>query len=138
MVVATYDDVAVALGRSITTEAEQSQVDWWLSSAEMLIRMRLGDLTALDQDALFYVVVEAVAAKARRHGTLEESVTVSVDDGSVTRRYRDPMASEDITDAWWNLLNPVAASAEAFTVSPFTTRRNAPVLDCADLPWRRL
>jgi hypothetical protein len=106
MAVATYEDVAVALGRSISDSTEQEQVEWWLSGAEIIIRGRLGDVGLLAQDVLKYVEVEAVAAKVRRNGTSESSISVAVDDGTVTRRYENAVGADDITDEWWNLLDP--------------------------------
>lgn len=103
MAVASADDVAVTLGRSLTS-AEEEQVEWWLTGLELVLTNRLGDLTALDQAALAFVEVEVIAQKVRRAGTLESSITVSVDDGSVTRRYDNPVADGDITAEWWALL----------------------------------
>jgi hypothetical protein len=60
---------------------------------------------------------EAAAAKVRRNGSPETSVTVSVDDGAVTRRYDNPASATDITDAWWDLLNPGSGSG-AFSTRP--------------------
>lgn len=122
MAVATYTDVAVAVGRPISSDVEQNQIEWWLTGAEMAIKARLGDLSVLDQNVLLYVEVEAVAAKVRRHGNLESSITVSVDDSSVTRRYESNVTSADITDDWWDLLNP-AATVTAFTISPYRHRQ---------------
>lgn len=121
MTVATYEDVGVALKRTITDEAEIAQIEWWLTSIEMLIRGRLGDVTLLDQEILKYVEVEAVAEKVRRHGTRESSITVTADDGSVTRRYENQVSDSDITDTWWELLAPAATSG-AFTINPLGKR----------------
>lgn len=118
MAVATYQDVAVALGRAISDPDEQAQVEWWLDGVEMLIRIRLGDVALLDQDVLLFVEAESVAAKVRRHGTSESSITVSVDDGSVTRRYESAVGSDDITDAWWNLLDPDSNTGTA-SIRPY-------------------
>ena len=115
MAVATYEDVAVALGRPISTEAEQDQVEWWLNGVELFIAARLGDVADLNQDAVRYVEVEAVVAKINRAGRAESSITVSVDDGSVTRRYESVTAG-DITDEWWGLLG---TDAGAFSIRPY-------------------
>lgn len=116
MAVATFEDVAVALGRPISEQAEQDQVEWWLRGAEMVIRGRLGDVALLDQEALLYVEGEAVADKVRRGARTESSITVAVDDGSVTRHYDSPMTADDITDQWWNLLSPVHYGS-AYTIA---------------------
>lgn len=105
MAVATYEDVAVALGRSISTSTEQAQVDWWLAGIELVIATRLGPVAGLNQDVLRYVEVEAVVGKVNRHGTRESSITVAVDDGNVTRRYENAVSADDITDAWWQMLD---------------------------------
>lgn len=126
---ATYEDVGIALGRPITDTAEQQQINYWLTGIELTIKARYRDLSQLDQAALKYVETEAVAAKVRRHGTRESSITVSVDDGSVTRRYDTPATAEDITDEWWNLLTP-AVEAASFTVSPYGTRQQPLVDGC--------
>lgn len=122
MAVASYADVVVAIGRPISTETEQAQVEWWLTGVEMYITARLGDVSLLDQDTVKYVEVEAVAARVRRHGTTESSITVSVDDGSVTRRYENPIGADDILDQWWDLLSPSSAHS-AFTINPYPQRR---------------
>lgn len=105
MAVATYQDVAVVLGRPISTGSEQAQVKWWLDGVELIIGAELGAIADLDQGALKFVEVEAVAAKVRRNGTAESSISVAVDDGTITRRYENAtMSSGDITDEWWDLL----------------------------------
>lgn len=132
----TWQNVATALGRPASdfSEEAQAQITHWLTGIELLIRSRLGDLAQLDQDALAYVMAEAVAGKVRRDTALtrESSVTVSVDDGNVTRRFEQPPApvtSDDITDELWDLLSPIATS-EAFTINPFKGRRRDPRDGC--------
>lgn len=120
MAVATYTDVGVALRRTISDTAEQAQIEHWLTGAEMAVRSRLGDPALLDQAVLKYVEAEAVAEKVRRAGREESSITVSVDDGSVTRRY-DPMGADDINDSLWSLLSPIRSSS-AYTIPVFSTR----------------
>lgn len=113
MAVATYAEVAVALGRPISDAAEQAQVEWWLDGVELFIVARLGDVTLLDQTVVKYVEVEAVVAKIQRAGRSESSITVAVDDGSVTRRYESAVTASDITDEWWTLLDPNDNTAAA-------------------------
>jgi hypothetical protein len=112
MAVATADDVAVALGRPITIQDERNQVEWWISSAELQIRTRLGDLTLLDQDVLFFVVVEAVAAKAQNP---DGAASETVDDYT----YRMPAESRRVTilNEWWAMLSP-RTSSSIFSVMP--------------------
>jgi hypothetical protein len=125
MAVATWQQVAVALGRPADFGADQqAQITWWLNGVELLIKKRFGDVDDLDQDNLVYVEVEAVAAKVPPKGTAgESSVTVSVDDGSVTRRWeKSPVTDGDITDEWWGLLSPVYATG-TFTIRPWPARQ---------------
>lgn len=118
MAVTTYEDVAVALGRPISTSAEQDQVSWWLNAVELIIGQRLGDVALLDQALLKLVEVEVVAEKVRHSGTEESSITVAVDDGSVTRRYESTISDDDIADRWWDLLmGRRRAKAVSMTVS---------------------
>lgn len=123
---ATWEQVAVSLGRpaSTFTAEQQAQITWWLSGVDLVIKNRLGDLADLDPANLKFVEVEATADKARRHLVPESSITVSVDDGSVTRRYEYPVTDSDITDEWWELLAS-AYSPEAFTIKPWATRSHS-------------
>lgn len=121
MAVATHHDVAIALGRPISEIAEQDQIEWWLNGVELFIAARLGDVAALDQDVVMYVEVEAVAAKANRAGRTESSVSVAVDDGTVTRRYENAVTASDITDEWWNLLDPNSNTGTASIRPSFET-----------------
>jgi hypothetical protein len=118
MAVATYTDVAVALGRAISTPTEQAQVEWWLTGVELVIGNRLGDITLLNQDVLQYVEVESVVAKVQRHGQSESSITVAVDDGSVTRRYENSVSAGDILDEWWQMLDPDSSTSSA-SIRPY-------------------
>lgn len=118
MAVATYQDVEVALGRPISTTAEQAQVGYWLDGIELLIAARLGAVSDLDQDVLLYVETEAVVGRIKRNAAAgTSSITVSVDDGSVTRRF-DGVNSSDINDEWWRLLDPTWGSG-AFSIRPY-------------------
>lgn len=109
----TCSDVAVALGRSITDADEIAQINWWISSAELQIRTRLGDLSLLDQDVLKFVVVEAVAAKAQNP---EGASSETIDDYT----YRLPSETRRVTilDEWWAMLRPGTGRARAFSVMP--------------------
>jgi hypothetical protein len=106
--IVTYSDVAVALGRPITADAEVQQVEWWIQSAELQIRNRLGDLAALDQETLIFVVVEAVAAKAQNPGGASSE---SIDD--YTYRLPDESRRVTILDEWWNMLSPGSVPSQA-------------------------
>lgn len=117
MAVATYQDVGVSLGRTITDADEQAQITHWLNGVELIITNRLSVAVGdLDQAVLVYVETEAVADKVRRgRGDGASSITVSVDDGSVTRRYETGMSAGDITADWWDMLNPLARGS-AYTI----------------------
>ena len=96
MAVATYEDVAVALGRPISTEAEQAQVEWWLSGVELFI---IAPPRAVSPSSTRTVVqVRRGRGRCRedppRTVRDESSITVSVDDGSVTRRYENAISAE--------------------------------------------
>lgn len=105
------DAVGISLGRTfVGLEAEQ--VEQWIEDARLLIKTRLGDLDALDQDLLDYVVREAAAARARNP---EGYQSETVDD--YTYRYGSQTRQVTILDEWWNLLDPDTGSG-AFAVRP--------------------
>tara|TARA_R100000655_G_scaffold109699_1_gene165019 strand:+ start:6038 stop:6418 length:381 start_codon:yes stop_codon:yes gene_type:complete len=112
MAVATYADVAVALGRPISDSTEQAQVTYWLDAVELQIKSRLGDISLLDQDALRYVEVEAVATKMQNPNGYQSE---TIDD--YTYRFGAETRRVTILDEWWNLLRPVSASG-AFSTRP--------------------
>ena len=112
----TADEVAISLGRPISTAAETDQVEQWITDARMLIRIRLGDLDLLDQDVLDYVVREAVALKVKRPDPAS-TTTVAVDDASVTKRYERDTGQIQILDGWWDMLSPTVQS-RAFSTRP--------------------
>lgn len=124
MAAATWQDVAVALGRPASdfTVDQQAQITYWLGGIEIFIKARLGDLSALDPATLKYVETEAVAAKVppKGAGAGETSITVGVDDGNVTRRWEKPVVPADITDAWWDALSPTRQSNSFSTRPSFT------------------
>jgi len=112
MTAATYEDVAVAIGRPISDPTEQAQVGYWLNAVEIQIKARLGDLAELDQDALRYVEVEAVAAKMQNPNGYQSE---TIDD--YTYRFGTETRRVTILDEWWRLLGP-AGSSEAFSTRP--------------------
>lgn len=103
MAVATLDDVAISLGRPITDDSEVAQVEQWLGDAELQIRLRFTDLTALDQEVLAYVEREAVVSRLRNPEGYQYE---SIDD----YRYGLPAESRrvTITAEWWAMLSPTA------------------------------
>lgn len=111
----TADDVAITLGRPISTDgdpSEEDQVEQWLTDVETLIFAQLGDLSLLDQSVLGFVEREAVAARLRNPEGFQSE---QIDD----YRYSMPANTRQITilDEWWDLLSP-GTSAGAFSVRP--------------------
>lgn len=129
----TPDLIAVALGRTAPSAGtpEYQQWEMWISDALMLIEARLGDLAALDQAKLDYVVREAVVAHVRRPDDATQ-VAVSVDDGSVSRTYRSSKGRIEILDEWWNLLAPDSGEGgKAFHVDTAPTVTSGHAWWCA-------
>src|SRR5689334_16841007 len=118
MAVATWQEVAVALGRPTSdfSADQQAQMTWWLAGIELLIKSRLGPIADLDEETVKQVEVEAVAEKVRRSGQSESSITVAVDDGTVTRRYENRVTAADITTDMWGLFGSAYAST-AYTIA---------------------
>lgn len=125
----TPSDIAVELGRATpgADTTEFSQWELWIADARMLISARLGDLAALDQDRLDYVVRQAVSAHVKRPDDATQ-VTVAVDDGSSSRTYRTSRGRVQIIDEWWALLAPPDSSGRAFSINPTGC-------GSAHLPW---
>jgi hypothetical protein len=109
-----YTDVEVSLGRPIDSAAEQAQVMQWIGDVELLVRSRLGDLAALDQDVLAYVAREAVLARLRNP---EGYQSETIDD--YTYRHGTETRRVTILDEWWDLLQPRRrARGRAYSVLP--------------------
>ncbi len=115
----TADDVLVALGRTSYSALDDEQWSMWIDDARMLIEARLGDLDALDQIRLDYVVREAVVAYVR-HPDDATQVSISIDDASSSRTYRSGKGRVVILEEWWNLLSPVQSSG-AFAIDTYCT-----------------
>lgn len=110
----TPDDIAVELGRP-TPVQEPTRTQWetWIDRTYRAIERRaenLGiDYGSLDPQLVDDVVILAVSAHAERP-TSETQVTVSADDGSVSRQYRSSQGRVVILDEWWVDLGLTAAS----------------------------
>lgn len=118
MVDVSPDEVARSLGRPLT-RAESGQVQQWVDDAQIVIRGRFPDLSLLDQDALAYVVREAVVLKVKRPDPEAKSTSVTIDDGSVAKTYERATGTITILDDWWALLTPrPARQSGAFTIRP--------------------
>lgn len=101
---ATYQDVEVSLGRSLS-ESEQIRAAWWLTGVEAQIRARLGDVSELDAETVRYVEAEAVAA---RMSNPEGYSSETIDD--YTYRHGSETRTVKITDEWWAMLAPTRGS----------------------------
>ena len=112
---AIASDVATNLGRPLT-QAEEAQAAQWIGWAESTIQRRLGDLGALDPDALNMVIVEAVSRRLRMPEPVTQ-VSMSVDDGNVNKTYQKATGLIDILPEWWAALGWVESGA--FSVTPY-------------------
>lgn len=115
----TPTEIAVELGRAAPAPASTEFAQWeqWIADARFLIGKRLGDITALDQPTVDYVVRQAVAMHVRRPDDATQ-VAVAVDDGSVSRTYRSSRGRVEILDDWWALLSPTDTTGKAFSIRP--------------------
>lgn len=118
----TPDDVAETLGRTLPSadSAEYKQWALWITDAQLQIRLRLGMLDALDQEALAYVVREAVALKVK-HPDDTTRTEVAVDDGRIVRQRAAATGQVTILDEWWALLGVGRRPSGAFSVRPSFT-----------------
>lgn len=115
----TPADVAVELRRPVPAagSAEYAQWEMWIADARMLISDRLGDLAALNQTKLDYVVRQAVAARARRPDPEATQVAVTMGQRTISKRYE--RSGIVIISEWWALLDPDTGSGSAFGVQPY-------------------
>jgi hypothetical protein len=120
----TYQDVAINLGRPISDPLEQAQVTQWIAACETVIRARLGDLAALDQDVLDLVVLESVTLRVQNPKSFQSE---SIDDYSYRLPSSIATAAHWITDDMWRLLDPDAGGG-AFSARPSSTA------DCTQWP----
>ena len=110
--------IATALGQATPTGPTSAQWQMWIDDALMLIQARVDSITptpTVDQTVLDYVIREAVVAQARRPDDSTQ-VTVSVDDGSVSRSYRSGNGRVTILGEWWAMLGLATSRGKAFMV----------------------
>lgn len=114
--VTTVDQIAVELGRATPDAQSVTYTQWgqWIEDVHTQIRIRLGDVTLLDQDTLDLVVRLAVAEHARNPEGWD-SRDVSIDDGRESYRYKHSSGRIVIRDEWWAWLDP-ATTASVFSV----------------------
>jgi len=119
----TVANVATTLLRSPPAEASLDWAAWtmWIDDARRQIKNRLGDLALLDQDDLDYVVRESVALKVKRPDPATQ-ISVSIDDGTISKSYEKGAGQVTITDEWWDLLTPEAVDNGAWTIKPWARR----------------
>ena len=112
---ASADDIGEHLGRPLT-ETERAQVERWLGWLEADIARRLPG-AMIDAPTANRVLVESVAAyMANPSGAA--SVSVAVDDGSMTRRYeRGCVGRVAILPELWADLG-LTEGRTAFTIRP--------------------
>lgn len=108
-------DIAAELGRPAPDDTVSARYTKWIEQARYLIGKRLGDLDALDQADLDYVVLMAVAAHAANPQNATQ-VDVRVDDGQVTKRYQSGTGRVAISNDLWSLLIPAPAAAGAYSI----------------------
>lgn len=115
-------EVAIALGRPAPAPASIQWNQWvyWIDAATRQIdrqadRVGVGAASLIPAD-VDYAVTQAVALQVARPGDATE-LTVSVDDGSSTRRWASSTGEPD-TSRWWADLGIEPASG-AFTVTPY-------------------
>jgi hypothetical protein len=112
--------IATALGVAAPDSGSAQFAQWsmWIADALMLINARkvaLAIETDLDATVLDYVVREAVTVMARRPDDATQ-VSVSIDDGSVSKTFRSGSGRVSILDEWWALLGLTAPNGGAFSV----------------------
>ena|SRR5690625_118202 len=132
MTYGTVEQVATELGRAVDsiTDLERDQWQQWLDQVERNIAARfrrlglvLSDQVALgDPDAETVADVEvAVVARKIRNPEGTTSTTVSIDDGSVTKRREggkiDDLGYLRLTDWEWDTLLP-AGRSDAWSTRP--------------------
>lgn len=105
-------DVETSLGR-LLTGIELAQVEQWVGDARLQVRLRLGDLSLLDQPTLDYVVREAVVNRLRNP---EGMASETIDDYT----YRLPSETRRVTilPEWWDMLAPATSAYTIGVVSP--------------------
>lgn len=119
MAYATWTDVEVRLGRTLT-ETERLQVTAWLDDIESTIRSRipnLDDLVAAGTLLAATIVKIEAAAVLRVVRNPDGKLTERIDDYSWTRDSSTATGKLELTDSEWEELTPTAAT-DAFTIRP--------------------
>lgn len=117
----TVSDIEVGLGR-LLTDSEQAQASQWIDDALLLITTKFGALFVdLDGALVDYVIRSSVVARFQGLGEAGmSSLSVAVDDASVTRRWENSGSRPQddwLLAGWFDLLAPTRDSA-AFSTRP--------------------
>lgn len=124
----TPADIAKTLEQDAPDSGSNTFKAWtqWITDALTVIGARLGDLNAVDQAVLDFVVREAVAEKVRNPEGVKQT-TVAIDDGSVSRTHTSGTGHITIYDEWWAMLTPTKVDDRgAFTIRPGGNRPRSP------------
>lgn len=125
--------VAIELARPTPDSPVADQWDAWINRAYRLILNRLGQARydALDDNVLDDVVLAAVVEHVRAwRDTTASQYTVTIDDGTVSRRFDAGVGYLTIPDELWQLLEPTTGTSGAFTITPYAS----PDVDVVE-PW---
>lgn len=114
----SINSVASNIGRPLTS-AEQTQVGVWIEDAQLIIKAGPDgrgniDLATLNQANLDYVIREAVSERIKRPDAAKQ-VSLSVDDGQVSKTYEYGLGRILILPEWWALLLP-EVNTSAFSI----------------------
>lgn len=116
--------IATALGLTAPSSTQEAQWQIWIGDATRAIVRRAErlsiDFATLNSEDVDYVVREAVIAHIRNPDDATQ-VSVSVDDGSVSRSYRSSHGRVTILDDWWELLGLVGVKGSAYSVKVSST-----------------
>lgn len=124
--------IAVALGQAAPDSGSITEQRYymWIQDAVMLIERRrdsIDETLVLDQAVLDYVIREAVTTHAQRPDDATQ-VSVSLDDGSMSKTYRSAKGRVTILDDWWSLLGLIDQGGGAYSID--TARGTT-----THLPW---
>lgn len=116
----SVDNVATELARPTPDPLVADQWQSWIDRAYRMIRAEFGEsaYAALDPDLVDDVVLMAVVEHVRswRESTASQ-YTVSVDDGTVSRRFEASSGPLSIADDLWALLG-VNRFGQSFSIGP--------------------
>lgn len=118
----TPTDIAVELARPTPDSPVADQWQAWIGRAYRLIEDRLGAVAyaAAPVDVVDDVVRIAVSEHVRAwRDTTASQYTVTVDDGTVSRRFDAGVSYLTIPDGLWELLIPSSGLDGAFTITPY-------------------